>query len=110
MKKKVLLLILVVIGFFSYLYFKPTKLVFVGKVSEVDNDCYHDGICKIKVDDKWIITDLGGDPSPEMEEQRGLRGNFGNVSINDKVEVYAKQIDGNTYTLYGNKSYYIKLR
>ena len=90
-----------------------------GNIVDNDTSCSHDGVCKVKIDNYWIITDLGGDPSPEMIEQRGPRGriintdetttgNIGNNVTGKQVEVFAKVIDGSTLTLYGKKDYYIK--
>ena len=92
-----------------------------GSVLDNDRSCSYDGVCKVKVDDYWVITDLGGDPSPEMEKQRGPRGRIttadgktirgiGNNMSGKQVEVFAKVIDSNTLTLYGKRDYYIKFK
>lgn len=92
-----------------------------GGIADNDTGCYHDGVCKVRVDDYWIITDLGGDPSPEMVIQRGPRGhiiytngtisgNVGDNVIGKHVEVFARVIDGNTLSLYGKKDYYIRFK
>jgi hypothetical protein len=87
---------------------KPMVLInggvkFTGVVAEIDTSCEHDGVCRTKVDNKWVITDLGGDPNPEMERARGPKGKIidenGSVSgtvgidaVGKVVEVYAKPI------------------
>ena len=97
------------------------EITISGSIVDNDTSCYHDGVCKVKVDNYWIITDLGGDPNPEMSKQRGPRGsiisfdgtktgNVGNDVVGKQVEVFAKILDGNTLTLYGNKNYYIRFK
>lgn len=98
-----------------------SSLSFIGTVEELDTSCSFDGVCKVKVGNYWIITDLGGDPSPKMSKERGPRGMIykvdgsttGNLMdeklIGQKVEVKAKQIGDYQLTLYGDQDYYIKL-
>lgn len=90
-------------------------------VRELDTSCSSDGVCKVKVGNYWIITDLGGDPSSEMSKERGFRGKIYNVDgsttgnlmdkkiIGQKAEVKAKKIGDDQLTLYGDQDYYIKL-
>lgn len=96
------------------------KSHFTGDISEIDTGCAHDGVCKVKVNGLWIITDLGGDPTPEMEKERGNKGKIfqtdatliGNIMgdqyIGRKVEVFATVIDEDTLSLYGDGENYIK--
>lgn len=88
---------------------------FTGIITEINNGCWADGICSIKVDNKWIVAEIGGLRSPNSKpEIRGsLTGiNFSqdtNKYIGKSVEVYTKQTDGDNFTIYGNENYYIKL-
>lgn len=127
-----LLLLAGITYFFTISQSKPTKqatqtnvnkneMTISGSIVDNDTSCHNDGVCKVKVDNNWIITDLGGDPNPEMIMQRGPHGsiisfdgkktgNVGNDVVGKQVEVFAKRIDGNTLTLYGNKNYYIRFK
>ena len=88
---------------------------FTGIITETNNGCWADGTCSIKVDNKWIVAEIGGlrPPNSKPEIQGSLIGiNFSqdtNKYIGKRVEVYAKQTDGDSFTIYGNESYYIKL-
>ena len=88
---------------------------FTGIITETNNGCWGDGICSIKIDNKWIVAEIGGlrPPNSKPEIRGSLIGiNFSqdtNKYIDKKVEVYAKQTDGENFTIYGNESYYIKL-
>jgi hypothetical protein len=128
----ILLLLAGITYFFIITQGKPTKqatqtnvnkneITISGSIVDNDTSCYHDGVCKVKVDNYWIIIDLGGDPNPEMEKQRGPHGsiisfngtktgNIGNDVVGKQVEVFAKILDENTLTLYGSKKYYIRFK
>lgn len=88
---------------------------FTGNITETNNGCWSDGICSIKIDDKWIVAEIGGlrPPDSKPEIRGSLIGiNFSqdtNKYIGKSAEVYAKQTDNNNFTIYGNESYYIKL-
>lgn len=90
-----------------------------GVITENDNGCNRDGVCKVKVSGKWVITNLGGDPTPEMAKARGPKGKIiladgtvagtvGTSPVGKQVEVYGKIIDSSTVTLYGSPAYYLK--
>ena len=94
----------------------PTQGVkFTGIITETNNGCWADGVCSIKVNDKWITAEIGGLQAPNSKPE--IRGSLIGIDfsqdtnryIGKKVEIYAKQTDGNNFTIYGNKSYYIKL-
>ena len=94
----------------------PTQGVkFTGIITETNNGCWADGICSIKIDNKWVVAEIGGlrPPNSEPEIRGSLIGiNFSqdtNKYIGKKVEVYAKQTDDNDFTIYDNENYYIKL-
>ncbi|MFZ2026387.1 MAG: hypothetical protein WAV30_03820 [Microgenomates group bacterium] len=88
---------------------------FTGTISNIDYSCQVDGICSIGVGKASVIVQTGetmGIPQP--------RGTFPTAMLDDtklndfvrkQVEVYAQSVDGRTdsYTLYGDKSYYIKI-
>jgi len=88
---------------------------FTGNITETNNGCWSDGICSIKVDDKWITAEIGGLRPPNSKAE--IRGDLIGISfsqdtnkyIGKRVEVYAKQSDDNSFTIYGNENYYIKL-
>lgn len=88
---------------------------FTGIITETNNGCWADGICSIKVDDKWITAEIGGlrPPNSKPEIRGSLIGiNFSqdtNKYIGKRAEVYAKQTDSNDFTIYGSENYYIKL-
>src|SRR3989344_7491442 len=42
---------------------------FTGMITETNNGCWADGICSIKVDDKWIITEIGGLRPPNSKPE-----------------------------------------
>jgi len=97
---------------------KPIQGVkFTGIVTEINYGCWADGICSIKVDDKWITAEIGGLRPPNSEPE--IRGNLIGISFSQetnkylgkRVEVYAKQLenDKNYLTIYGDSNYYIKL-
>lgn len=97
---------------------KPDQgIKFTGIITETNNGCWADGICSIKVDDKWITAEIGGLRPPNSEPE--IRGNLIGISfdqdtnkyIGKKVEVYAKQLedDKNYLTIYSDSNYYIKL-
>lgn len=106
---------------FETLIVEEDDVSYTGTVLEKDTSCYHDGICKVRVGEYWIITDLGGDPNKEMIAQRGSRGKMflsdgtltgnlgGDEIVGKKAKVFAKKISDNELTLYGSGEYYIKL-
>ncbi len=91
------------------------EVKFIGNITEIKNACWADGVCSIKVNDSWIITENGGERPPNIPQE--IRGQLIGISfaedtqkyIGKKVEVYAKKTDNNSLTIYGNKDYYIKL-
>jgi len=89
---------------------------FTGIITETSNGCWADGICSIKVNDKWIVTEIGGLRPPNSKPE--IRGNLIGISfsqdtnkyIGKRVEVYAKQLENDkNYSIYGDPNYYIKL-
>ncbi len=90
---------------------KTDGVKFTGNIIETNNGCWSDGTCSIKVDDKWITTEIGGlrPPNSKPEIRGRLMGINFSQDMGKRVEVYAKQIDDNYFTIYGNENYYIKL-
>jgi hypothetical protein len=98
-----------------------SEVKLTGTITEIDDSCNHDGVCKVKIDEYWIITELGGDPTPEMAKSRGskgtitdpdgsLTGNVGIDAVGQQAEVYAKVVNDTTLTLYGKAEYYLKIK
>lgn len=95
---------------------KPGDTIkFLGTITEFDNGCWADGLCSVKIDDKWIEAERGGLQPPDYQEEP--RGQLIGISfskdnnqyVGKKVEVYGKVIKENYFTIYGDQSYYIKL-
>lgn len=89
--------------------------VFTGTISNINYGCQMDGECSIGVGKGNVIIEMG-----ESLESRGPRGTYPEGILDDKnlskflrkeVEVFAKSVGGRTdsYTLFGSKSYYIKI-
>jgi len=77
----------------------PGGVDFVGQVTAIDDACNRDGICRIAVNNVWIITELGGDVLPEASKARGARGRI----IDSKgvvVGALAKDMVGKTVWVY----------
>lgn len=100
---------------------QSNTLTTTGTITELDTQCTNDGACRVKVDNYWITTSLGGDPTPAMITERGPKGSIylesgitvGNLTSEEylgrQVEVNVKKIDATTGSLYGNADYYIKV-
>lgn len=92
---------------------KGTKLT--GIISTTNNQCIADGVCSIKVDDKWIVAEIGGlrpqNSKPEVVGRLIGISFAGDTQkyVGKKVEVYAKSLGNNTFTIYGSKAFYIKV-
>lgn len=91
---------------------------FTGVVTNVDESCHADGICSVRVDDKWVIGLQGGLRPPNFPEV--IRGEVIGIVFNQdmdlgkRVEVYArKYYDSrdvmNKYSIYGSKKYYLRV-
>lgn len=96
------------------------ELTLTATITAVDNACSHDGVCKVKVGNYWVITNLGGDPSPEVIKERGAHGMItvngvrtGAVSsdmVGKTATVFAKVVGSSTLTLYGSSEYYLHIQ
>ncbi|HSR89259.1 MAG TPA: hypothetical protein VLK22_02550 [Candidatus Udaeobacter sp.] len=83
---------------------------FSGKLEKVDTGCFADGECFVQVDGKHITTLLGFNRDTVGSVQ-GVE-NFGSLQeiIGKEVNVYAQDKGDGTFTLYGNKDFYIKVK
>jgi len=83
---------------------------FSGKLEKVDTGCFADGECFVVVDGKHITAIMGWSQAV-VGTVLGVEG-FGDLEshIGEQVEVYAQDRGDDTYTLYGNSGFYIKLK
>jgi hypothetical protein len=86
---------------------------FEGTISKVDTGCFADGICSVVIDGKTVILVTGG----RLMANQTVGSLQGVPSIGDleqkigaRAEVYAKKVSATEYTLYGNSSYYVKVK
>jgi hypothetical protein len=96
------------------------EMTLTGVISAVDTGCSHDAVCKVKIGNYWVITNLGGDPTAEMTRARGPHGTMtvngvrtGAVSsdmVGKTATVFAKLVGNNTLTLYGSATYYLHIQ
>jgi hypothetical protein len=103
--------------------FDPCPLVenspktFSGIVTSISYGCHMDGECNVGVGKDIITIEKGEGPQGTAE----IRGTYPegmldtknlNLFLKKTAEVYAKKINGkfNTYTLYGDARYYIKIQ
>jgi len=88
------------------------EVKFTGTITDLQADLpdkcfFREAMCKLKVDDKWIIV---SDSSVKIGDKIKTAGSFDidfslgrQVYLGKKVNVYAKVIDDYTYTLYGGE-------
>ncbi len=116
--KKVIIIILVILATLSgFLYLKKSQsnigissdYKFTGKLEKVDTGCFADGECYVEVSGKHI-TVLMGWTNDTVGKIIGSES-IGDLEkhIGENIEVYAKNISEERYTLYGSQDYYIKL-
>lgn len=89
----------------------PTSpATFVGMLEEVNVGCFADGECYVVVDGVKV-TVLRGWNSDTVGRVIGVDG-FGEIEafIGEEVEVSAREMGDGTFSLYGDESYYVKLR
>lgn len=91
------------------------EMVFTGTISNIDYGCQVDGECSIGVGKGNVIIEKGeglGKQQPRGIFPEGILDDI-NLSkfLRKEVEVFAKKVEGrtDTYTLFGSKSYYIKI-
>lgn len=83
---------------------------FEGVIHGFRTDCFADGVCSVTIDGKEVVITVGR--SQEIVGQ--LRGveSVGDLEkfIGKKAAVFAKKTESASYTLYGNKNYYVEVR
>ncbi len=80
-------------------------IALTGTITALDNGCWSDGICKVEINNKiWIIYNIGRNINHEL-----MGTTEGQLTVGGKVEIKAKKVDANNYTLVGDKGYYIKV-
>jgi hypothetical protein len=91
----------------------PDAVTFVGRIEHYDTGCFADATCSITIDNKKIILITGG--RRISSEPVGLL--LGVPSIGDleknigkTAKVYAKKLDEQNYTLYGNENYFVSVQ
>ncbi len=106
------------------------EIKFAGFISSIELDCFREGNCKFKVDNKWILVDGGKSMANEKAGKLigiKLSAKTGTMDIylNKEAEVYAAKVPmfahtkengwreswsgDSEFTLYGDTKYYIKL-
>lgn len=112
-KKKYLFLILIILGLIivGYYFIKPIiftdEVKFSGIIKSVNDGCFVDGTCSLQIDNKTVVIAEGWNTEPQ--------GKFTGIKISDedigkKVDVYAKRIVAESYTIIGDEKYYIKAK
>jgi hypothetical protein len=83
--------------------------VFTGTLEEVNTGCFADGECYVVVGGKHVTAIMGWSQETVGTIQ-GVEG-FGDLEgyIGRMVEVYAQDLQDETFTLYGSEGFYIKL-
>lgn len=88
---------------------KPT---FTGTISAFDTACFADGVCSVTVGGKVVIIQAGYRINvPPVGSLTGVES-IGDLDkkIGHVADVYAAKTKTGEYTLYGNTSYYVKVR
>lgn len=80
---------------------------FSGTLEKVDTGCFADGECFVEVDGKHVTAIMGWSQET-VGSIKGVDG-FGDLEsvIGQTVEVHARFLEPEFYTLYGNEDYYI---
>jgi len=87
-----------------------------GTITDIQYDCMFDGVCGVMVGKAFVIVSKGEGPVDKIPKQgyieEGLIDSDAKSRfIGKTVEVYAANEEGktDTYTLYGNDDFYIRL-
>ena len=59
---------------------------FTGIITETNNGCWADGICSIKVDNKWIVAEIGGLRSSNSKPE--IKGNLIGINFGQDTNKY----------------------
>lgn len=94
---------------------KSRGIKFTGIITDINTGCWADGICSIRVGNKWIAAEYGGLRPPDSKPD--VRGQLVGISfsgdtqkyIGKTVEVHAQPTDGTNFTIYGDNNYFIRL-
>ena len=85
-----------------------------GKINSVRTDCIFDGICSVTVSNVEVVVIQGMVALSEGEEVGTLRGveSIGDMQkyIGKEANVFARRINNQLFTLYGNNDFYIELK
>lgn len=88
------------------------SVTFTGILEEVNTGCFADGECFIVVDGSKVTAIEGRKQGPLGKTiiNDDINAGFGDlyVFLGEEIEVYARQISENEFTLYGSEDYYIK--
>lgn len=92
---------------------KTDEIKLEGTITNVSDACFYDGVCQVEIDNKWWIPIIIGGLKPPSSKPE-IRGEVVGVSFNEesigkKVKIYAKKINENKLTIFGNKKYYVKV-
>jgi hypothetical protein len=82
---------------------------FSGLLEVVDTGCFSDGECFVVVGGKHI-TAIVGRRNEEVGDILNVTG-FGDLEkyLGDTIDVYARDLGDNNFTLYGSANFYIKV-
>jgi hypothetical protein len=94
-----------------------TEVIIQGTITDIDNGCWANGNCSIKVNNNWIIAEEGGLHPLTSNIALEPRGNQIDIIFSEdtkkyigkKVEIYGREINEYQFTIYGSEAYYIKL-
>ncbi len=72
----------------------------IGTITEKDDGCFSDGICRINIGDTWVITNQGwyNGPLGKVDDD---------IKVGMTVEVYGK-VTPDGITMLGSNSYYVR--
>lgn len=85
---------------------------FSGLIANIKYDCHFDGICNLTVNNKQIIIgqgEMANNPSKGLLVDISLDEDQKSNYIGKTVNVFAKKVNKNVYTIYGSDKYYVKL-
>ena len=110
--KMKIFLVFLCISLISLVVFHATRnqkrdILFTGKIEAIDLGCWADGLCSMEVSGKEIVFGSGYSRS-DWGKVTGIDLQKSNDYIGRGVEVYCRCLT-KSYTLEGNKNYYIKL-
>ncbi len=89
---------------------EQNPMKFTGTLEKVDVGCFADGECYVEVGGKHVTVLMGWSRNT-VGTVIGGDNSIGGLEafIGKQVDVYAHQVDGATYTLYGDAEYFVKV-